>query len=196
MYRNNYIPQTPFPHNRDYSYDQLADTAAFALRTIGKLSSAASENSDLKRELEESTATVRRHETEIANLKAQLARLDRQETDIVDLKAQLVRVATDRRATDLADFDAHLTRLGNVVVRSEQLKAEYENLETLFAAIVASSDRVIFVPQAEQQHECAVCFEEVCNLRIKFSCNCVNRVCPQCFHQSDQVCLICRAGPE
>jgi septal ring factor EnvC (AmiA/AmiB activator) len=167
MYRNHYIHQTPFPHNRDYSYDQLVDAAAFALRTIGKLSSAASENSDLKREIGDLTntnrsltATVRRQETEIADLKAQL---NRQETGVA-----------------------------NVVVH--ELKAEYEKLDTLSAAIVASSDLVIFVPA--QQHECAVCLEEVCNLRVKFRCDCVNRVCPVCFHQSLQVCPICRAVPE
>ena len=192
MYRTHFIPQTPFPHNRHYSYDQLADTAAFALRTIGKLSSAASENSDLKRELEESktvnqeqsarldliggrylevtntnrslTATVRRQATEIADLEAQLALFDRQE----------------------------IAQLDHVVVH--ELKAEYEKLDTLSAAIVASSDLVIFIPS--QQHECAVCLEEVCNLRVKFRCDCVNRVCPVCFHQSRQVCPICRAGPE
>jgi len=167
MYRNHYIHQTPFPHNRDYSYDQMVDAAAFALRTIGKLSSAASENSDLKREIGDLTntnrsltATVRRQETEIADLKAQL---NRQETGVA-----------------------------NVVVH--ELKAEYEKLDTLSAAIVASSDLVIFVPA--QQHECAVCLEEVCNLRVKFRCDCVNRVCPVCFHQSLQVCPICRAVPE
>jgi len=160
MYRNHYIHQTPFPHNRDYSYDQLVDAAAFALRTIGKLSSAASENSDLKREIGDLTntnrsltATVRRQETEIADLKAQLTRR------APDLNAQLVR----RDPTSVAIAD-------------------------LF-------DLVIFVPPAEQQHECAVCFEEVCNIRVRCTCDCVNRVCPACFIQSSQGCVICRAGP-
>ena len=169
----------------------VGDLATLAFRTIGRLSSAADEIDDLKRKLGEServyqeqsarldligtryleetnrnrslTATVRRQETEIADLKAQVARLDRRE-------------------------------IANVVVHQpDQLKAEYEKLDTLSAAIVASSDLVIFVPA--QQHECAVCLEEVCNLRVKLRCDCVNRVCPVCFHQSRQVCLICRAGP-
>ena len=149
MYRNHYIPQTPFPHNRDYSYDQLADTAAFALRTIGKLSSAASENGDLKREISDLTnrnrsltATVLRLETENANLNAQLARRDPASVAIAEL-----------------------------------------------------FDLVIFVPPVEQQHNCAVCLEEVCNIRVRCTCDCVNRVCPACFIESSQGCVICRADP-
>ena len=186
MYRNHFIPQTPFPHNRNYSYDQLADTAAFALRTIGKLSSAASENSDLKRELEESK-TVNQEQS------ARLDLIGGRYLEVTNTNRSLTATVR-RQATEIADLQAQLARLDNVVVRPEQLKAEYEKLDTLSAAIVASSNLVIFVPS--QQHECAACLEEVCNLRVKFRCDCVNRFCPVCFHQSLQVCPICRAGPE
>jgi len=204
MFRNRgeHFPQNPFPRNRENAYDEMAvaHITKFTLRTIGMLNFAAVENGDLRRELEESKIVNQeqseRYLEETIRNRILTATVRMQEAEIIDLKAQLVRLATDRRATDLADLDAQLARLDNVLVRPEQLKAEYEKLDTLSAAIVASPDLVIFVPPAEQQHECAACLEEVYNLRVKCNCNCVNRVCPQCFHQSSsQVCPICRAGP-
>jgi chromosome segregation ATPase len=117
----------------------VGDLTTLALRTIGRLSSAADEIDDLKRKLRESERVYQEQSARLDQIgtryieetnrnRSLTATVRGQETEIADLKAQVTRLEVrDRHETGIAQLD-------NVVVH--ELKAEYEKLDTLYSCVV------------------------------------------------------------
>ena len=89
--------------------------------------------------------------------------------------------------------DMNATTMGRLVA----LKAKYSSYEPMITAMEKSPELGIVIPSKSQKRDCAVCHEKELDLRVKFRCHCVDRVCLACFHRSDvcKVCPICRAEP-